>query len=208
MMTDNSPLSALHALHYRGRITYHRAREQWERERERERERAWLADSDLCNSRRVADRLRGVVPIRLKQSRKVQTVLLVTRGDNETSKSRASEFTKSRLYCMCIQTAAQKSVFQRLTVQWSLYVCIANDHYMYRQWSLYVPPVVTICTTSGHICTTSGHNTYVSPMITICTASGHYMYHQRSLYVPQVVTMCTASGHYMYRQWSLYVPPV
>jgi len=112
----------------------------------------------------VADRLRGVVPIRLKQSRKVQTVLLVTRGDNETSKSRASEFTKSRLYCMCIQTAAQKSVFQRLTVQWSLYVCIANDHYMYRQWSLYVPPVVTICTTSGH-----------------------YMYHQWSLYVPPVV---------------------
>jgi hypothetical protein len=51
------------------------------------------------------------------------------------------------------------------------------------QWSLYVPPVVTIC-----------------------TASGHYMYRQWSVHVPPVVTMCTASGHYVYRQWSLYVP--
>ena len=25
-----------------------------------------------------------------------------------------------------------------------------SGHYMYRQWSLYVPPVVTICTASGH----------------------------------------------------------
>jgi hypothetical protein len=50
--------------------------------------------------------------------------------------------------------------------------------YVYRQWSLYVPPVVTIC-----------------------TASGHYMYRQWSLYVPLVVTVCTASGNYMHRQW-------
>ena len=38
------------------------------------------------------------------------------------------------------------------------------------QWSLYVPPVVTIC-----------------------TASGHYMYRLWSLYVPPVVTICTVS---------------
>jgi hypothetical protein len=25
-------------------------------------------------------------------------------------------------------------------------ICTASGHYMYRQWSLYVPPVVTICT--------------------------------------------------------------
>jgi hypothetical protein len=41
------------------------------------------------------------------------------------------------------------------------------------QWSLYVPPVVTICTTSCH-----------------------YMYRQWSLYVPH-------SGHYMYRQFNI-----
>ena len=91
------------------------------------------------------------------------------------------------------------------------------------QWSLYVPPVVTVCTTSGHyvppvvtICTTSGHcmyhqwSLYVPPMVTTRTASGHYMYHHWSLYVPPVVTVCTANGHYMYGQWSLHVdvPPV
>jgi hypothetical protein len=58
---------------------------------------------------------------------------------------------------------------------------------MYRLWSLYVPPVVTIC-----------------------TACGHYMYCQWSLYVPPVVTICTAIGHYMYRQFIIqqfYVLP-
>ena len=66
-------------------------------------------------------------------------------------------------------------------------ICTACGHYMYRQWSLYVPPVVTIC-----------------------TASGHYMYRQWSLYVPPVVTICTACGHYMYRQFNIqqfYVLP-
>jgi hypothetical protein len=77
---------------------------------------------------------------------------------------------------------------------------------MYRQWSLYVPPVVIICTVSGH-CMYRQWSLYVPPVVTICTASGHYMYRQWSLYVPPVVTICTASGHYMYRQWSLYVPP-
>jgi len=51
---------------------------------------------------------------------------------------------------------------------------------MYRQWSLYVPPVVAIC-----------------------TASGRYMYDQWSLYVPTVVAICTAIGHYMYRQFNI-----
>jgi hypothetical protein len=80
-------------------------------------------------------------------------------------------------------------------------------HYMYRQWSLYVPQ--------------SGHYMYRT-VVTICTAqwslhlphSGHYMYRQWSLYVPHsghymyrtVVTICNASDHYMYRHWSLYVP--
>jgi hypothetical protein len=95
-----------------------------------------------------------------------------------------------------------------------------NGHYMYRQWSLYVSPVATICTASGHymyhqwsLCTASGHymyrqwSLYVSPVVTICITSGHYMYRQWSLYVPPMVTICIASGHYMYRQWSLYVPP-
>ena len=44
---------------------------------------------------------------------------------------------------------------QQLTLkaQWSLYVppvvtiCTAIGHYLYRQWSLYVPPVVAICDT-------------------------------------------------------------
>ena len=62
-----------------------------------------------------------------------------------------------------------------------------SGHYMYRQWSLHVPPLVTTC-----------------------TASCHYMYRQWSLYVPPVVTICTASGHYMYRQFNVqqfYVLP-
>jgi hypothetical protein len=29
-------------------------------------------------------------------------------------------------------------------------ICTASGHYMYRQWSIYVPPAVTICTASGH----------------------------------------------------------
>jgi hypothetical protein len=49
---------------------------------------------------------------------------------------------------------------------------------------------------------------YVPPVVTICTVSGHYMYRQWSLYLPPVVNIFTASDHYMYRQWSLYVPPV
>ena len=61
----------------------------------------------------------------------------------------------------------------------------ASGHYIYRQWSLYIPPVVTIV--------------YIPPVVTICTTSGHYMY--RTL-----VTICTASGHYVYHQWSLYIP--
>ena len=75
-----------------------------------------------------------------------------------------------------------------------------SGHYMYHQWSLYVPPVVNICTTQWSL--------YVPPVVVICTASCHYMYRQWSLYVPPVVTICTVSGHYMYRQWSLYVPPL
>ena len=62
--------------------------------------------------------------------------------------------------------------------------CTVSGHYTYRQWSLYVPPVVTIFTVSGH---------YIPPVVTTCTASGHYVPH---------------SGHYVYRQWSLYVRPV
>jgi hypothetical protein len=87
------------------------------------------------------------------------------------------------------------------------------------QRSLYIPPMVTIYTASGHYIyrlghyTTSGHymyrlGHYVPPVVTICTASDHYMYRQWSPYVPPVAIICTASGHYMYRQWSLYVPPV
>ena len=97
-----------------------------------------------------------------------------------------------------------------------------SGHYMYRQWPLHVPPVVTICTASGHYMYRQWP-LHVPPVVTICTASGQYMYRQWSLYVPPVVTtctasshymyrtvvtICTASGHYMYRQWSLYVPPV
>jgi hypothetical protein len=78
---------------------------------------------------------------------------------------------------------------------------------MYRQWSPYVLPVVTICTASGH-CVYCQLSLYVPPVVTICTASGHCMYCQWSLYVPPVVTVCTARGHYMYRQRSLYKPPV
>jgi len=78
---------------------------------------------------------------------------------------------------------------------------------MYRQWSLYVPPVVTICTANGHYMYRQW-SLYVPPVVTMCTASGHYMYRQWSLYVPPLVTICTANGHYMHRQWSLYVPPV
>jgi hypothetical protein len=80
------------------------------------------------------------------------------------------------------------------------------------QRSLYIPPVVTIYTVSGHYMYRLGHyiyhqwSLYIPPVVTICTTSGHYMYRHSSLYVPPVVTLCTASGHYMYRQWSLYVP--
>jgi hypothetical protein len=72
---------------------------------------------------------------------------------------------------------------------------------MYRQWSPYVRPVVTICTTSQW-------SLYVPPVVTICAANGHYMYRQWSLYLPSVVIIFTASSHYMCRQWSLYVPSV
>jgi len=77
---------------------------------------------------------------------------------------------------------------------------------MYRQCSLYIPSVVTICTASGHYMYRQW-SLNVPPVVTICTVSVHYIYRQWSLYVPSVVTICTASGHYMYRQWSLYVPP-
>jgi len=80
-------------------------------------------------------------------------------------------------------------------------ICTDSGHYMYRQWSLCVPPAVNICTASGHY--------MYRTVVTLRTASGHYMYRQRSLYVPPVVTMyrtvvtiCTASGHYMYRQFN------
>ena len=63
-------------------------------------------------------------------------------------------------------------------------ICIASGQYMYRQWSLYVPLVVTIGTAQWSL--------YVPPVVTICTASGHCRYRT-------VVTICTASGHYMYR---------
>jgi len=75
------------------------------------------------------------------------------------------------------------------------------------QWSLYVLPVVTIYTASGH-CIYRQLSLYIPPVVTIYTASGHYMYRQWSLYIPPVVTMFTASGQYMYCQWSLYVQPV
>jgi hypothetical protein len=68
-----------------------------------------------------------------------------------------------------------------------------SGNYMYRQWSIYVPPAVTICTASVHYMCRQ-RSLYVPH-------SGHYMYPQRSLYVPPAVTICTA-------QWSLYVPPV
>jgi hypothetical protein len=86
-------------------------------------------------------------------------------------------------------------------------MCTASGHYMYRQWSLYVPPMVTRCTASGHYMNRQW-SLYVPPVVTIWTASGHYMYRQWSLHEPPVVTICTASDHYMNRQWSLYVPPV
>ena len=71
-------------------------------------------------------------------------------------------------------------------------ICTASGHYIYHQWSLHVPPVVTICTTSGHY-TYRQWSLYLLPVVTICITSGHYMYHQLSLYVPPVVTTCTAS---------------
>ena len=69
----------------------------------------------------------------------------------------------------------------------------SSGHYMYCLWSLYVPPVVTKCTASGHY--------MYRTVVTIRTA-------QWPLYVPPVVTICTASGNYMYRQFNsqkLYV---
>jgi hypothetical protein len=98
---------------------------------------------------------------------------------------------------------------------WSLYVppavtiCTATGHYVYRQRSLYVPPLVTICTATGPYMYRQ-RSLYVPPLVPICTATGPYMYRQRSLYVPPLVTMCTASGHYMYRQFNIqqfYVLP-
>ena len=65
----------------------------------------------------------------------------------------------------------------------------ASGHCMYSQWSLYVQPVVNVCTASGH-CMYSQWSLYVQP-------SGQCMYRQWSMYVQPVVTM--------YSQWSLYV---
>ena len=59
------------------------------------------------------------------------------------------------------------------------------------QWSIYVPPLVTVCTPLVIICTAQW-SLYVPPLV-------FYMYRHWSLYVPH-------SGHYMYRHWSLYVP--
>jgi nitric oxide synthase oxygenase domain/subunit len=70
------------------------------------------------------------------------------------------------------------------------------------QWSLYVPPMVTVSTANGH-CMYHQWSLYVPPVVTVCTASGHSMYRQWSLDVPPVVTRCTASGHCMYHKWSL-----
>jgi len=65
----------------------------------------------------------------------------------------------------------------------------ASGHCMYSQWSLYVQPVVNVCTASGH-CMYSQWSLYVQP-------SGHCMYRQWSMYVQPVVNVCTASGHYV-----------
>jgi len=87
---------------------------------------------------------------------------------------------------------------------------------MYRQWSLYVPPVVTICTTQWSLYVPHSGQYMYHTVVNICTA-------QWSLYVPPVVSICTTqwsvyvphSGQYMYHtvvsictaQWSQYVPP-
>ena len=73
---------------------------------------------------------------------------------------------------------------------------------MYRQWSLYVPPLVTICTASGQYMYRQW-SLNVPPVVNICTA-------QWSLYVLPVVTIRTASGYYMYSQFNIqqfYVLP-
>ena len=65
-------------------------------------------------------------------------------------------------------------------------ICTVSGHHMYRQWSLYVPSVVTIYLAHWSL--------YVPPVVTICTAhwslyvphSGHYVYHP-------LVTICTTS---------------
>jgi len=70
--------------------------------------------------------------------------------------------------------------------QWSLYVP-HSGHYVYRQWSLCVPLVVTICTAQWSLC--------VPPVVTICTASGHYMYRQFNIYNS---TFCPHSSIYVF----------
>ena len=77
---------------------------------------------------------------------------------------------------------------QRLTKCTVVFGFIRQDPPLVLLWSLYVPPVVTICTASGHY--------MYRTVVTICTA-------QWSLYVPH-------SGHYMYRQLNIkqfYVLP-
>ena len=75
-----------------------------------------------------------------------------------------------------------RTVVTICTAQWAINVppviSIYTPHggqYMSRQWSLYDPPVVTICHASGQYI----HRT----VVTIRTASGHNMY-------PTVVTIC------------------
>ena len=105
--------------------------------------------------------------------------------------------------------------------QWSLYVppvvtvCTSSGYCMYRHSSLCVPPVVTKPTATGHYMYLQWSlyvppvvTIYTPPVVTICTSSGHYMYRQSSLCVQPVVTICSSSGHYMYCHRSLYVPPV
>jgi len=61
------------------------------------------------------------------------------------------------------------------------------------QWSLYVPPVVTVCTAQWSLCVPHSGQYLYRTVVSICTAqwslyaphSGHYMYRT-------VVTICTA----------------
>ena len=67
------------------------------------------------------------------------------------------------------QQARRAAVKHTVQSQGHLNTLQPSGHYMYRQWSLYVPPLVTICTASGH---------YTYRQFNTLQPSGHYVYRQ------------------------------